>query len=384
MATETGTARLEDVLPRIRARREEIEKARRLPRDLVDELSGTGIFRLSLPRDVGGRTAPPLQILQTIETIAAADGSAGWCAMVGIANSVNAGYGTERAAREVFANPDRPTAGLAEPAGAAVRVDGGVRVTGRWKFASGITHSDWVWAGCLVMENGKPRMTPHGPEIIHLWMPVAEIALHDTWFVSGLGGTGSLDFSASELFVPEHRVFELFDPAAHRPEPLYQLPPLGWFVSQASAVSLGIGRAALDELVALAQTKVPTLSMAVLAERPAAQLGLARAEARLAAARAFLHESVDDMFRTLSAGSQPTLRQRALNRIAAANAAETGAAVAHEAGVLAGGTAIYSTGTLQRHVRDAEALTHHFSVAPHVWEDAGRVFLDRPPVAPVF
>jgi len=384
MGSEAVLERLRGLLPSIRARREEIERARRLPRDLVDELCRTEVFRLSQPRGIGGREAAPVEILQTIEAIAAADGSAGWCAMVGIANNVNAGYGTERAAREVFADPTLPTAGIAEPAGAAVRVDGGVRVTGRWKFASGVTHSDWVWAGCIVMEDGRPRMTPHGPEIIHLWMPVAEVQVHDTWFVSGLCGTGSLDFTASDVFVPGHRVFELFDPAAHRPEPLYQLPPLGWFVSQASAVSLGIGRAALDELIALAPTKVPTLSMVVLAERPAAQLGVARAEATLASARAFLHESVEDMFRTLSAGSQPTLRQRAVNRIAAANAAEAGAAAAHAAGVLAGGAAIYASGSLQRHVRDAEALTHHFSVAPHVWEDAGRVLLGLQPAAPVF
>jgi alkylation response protein AidB-like acyl-CoA dehydrogenase len=176
----------------------------------------------------------------------------------------------------------------------------------------------------------------------------------------------------------------LLDPAGHRPEPLYQLPPLGWFVSQVSAVGLGIARGALDELATFAQTKVPTLSRDVLADRPVAQIDLARAEARLAAARAFLYESVDDLWNTVSTGNQPTMRQLAMNRIAACNAADAGADVTRTAHVLAGGGSIYRSSSLQRHMRDAEAVTHHFTVAPHVWEDAGRIFLGRQPVTPVF
>jgi alkylation response protein AidB-like acyl-CoA dehydrogenase len=375
---------VEALLPAIRARREEIERGRRMPRDLVDQLAGTGIFSLSIPRAIGGQQAAPTDILRTVETIAAADGSTGWCAMIAIANNMTAGYLNDRGAREVYAQPTAPSGGIAAPSGAATRVDGGVRVSGRWQFCSGITHCDWLWAGAIVMRDGQPAMTPNGPEIIHLCMPVRELEIHDTWFVSGLCGTGSNDFSAKDVFVPEQRIFALLDSSTHRPEPLYQLPPLGWFVSQAATVGLGIARGALDELIGIAQTKVPTWSKAVLADRPVAQIDLARAEAKFAAARAFLYETVDDLWRTASAGRQPTERQRAMNRIAAIHATETGAAVARTAHVLAGGSAIYSTSPLQRAMRDAETITHHFTVAPHVWEDAGRVFLGRQPTAPVF
>jgi alkylation response protein AidB-like acyl-CoA dehydrogenase len=277
-----------------------------------------------------------------------------------------------------------PSAGIAAPAGGAVRENGGFRITGRWPFASGITHSEWVWAGCLVMENGKPRMTPHGPEMVHVCMPVKDVTVHDTWHVSGLCGTGSNDFQVADLTVPEHRTFALLDPAGHRPEPLYQMPPLGLFVYQVACVSLGIARGALDELATLAQTKMPTLYTVVLADRAVTQIDLARAEGQLGAARAYLYSAVDDLWQTVSAGRVPSPRQIAAGRMAATHAAEVGSLVAQAANRMAGGSSIYAASSLQRRARDAEAITHHFTVAPHMWEEAGRVLLGRQPIAPVF
>jgi indole-3-acetate monooxygenase len=375
---------IRELLPTIRERREEIEKARRMPKDLVDAMRKTRMFALSVPRAIGGDEASPVDLMQAAETVASADGSAGWCAMIANGGNIAAGYMNEQGAREVFADPTKPTAGIAAPTGAAERVNGGVKVSGRWAFASGITHCDWVWAGCVVMENGQPRMTPHGPEIVYVWMSVADVKIHDTWHVSGLCGTGSNDFTATDVLVPQTRIFSLLDPAGHRPEPLYQMPPLTLFVSQLVCVSLGIARTALDDLTEIAQTKVPSLYQTVLADRPVAQVELARAEAALGAARSFLYDTVEDMWQTVSAGRQPTSRQLALGRIAAINAAETGAAVAGTANTLAGGSAIYTKSSLQRHARDAEAVTHHFTVAPHTWEEAGRVLLGRKPNTPAF
>jgi indole-3-acetate monooxygenase len=373
-----------DLLPAIRSRRAEIEEGRKLPRTLVDALTRTGIFRLGVPRALGGEQARPVDLMAAIETVSTADGSAGWCTMIGVANGTSAGFLPDAGAREMFADPSAPTAGIAAPAGAAVRVPGGVRVSGRWSFASGITHVDWLWAGCLVMENGRPIMTSRGPEIIHVAIPVADVEIHDTWYVSGLCGTGSNDVSIDNVFVPDHRVFVLLDPSGHRPEPLYQLPAFGTFASHVACVSLGVARAALDDLCEIAQTKVPSLNTAVLAEKPVAQVEIARAEAALGAARAFLYHAMEDIWQTACEGAEPTVRQLAFLRMASVHAVETGANVARTANVLGGGSSIYSNSPLQRHARDAEAITHHFTVAPHVWEDAGRVLLGRSPAAAIF
>ena len=384
MTVATPSDRLHDLLPSIRARRAEIEEGRRLPPDLADALRATGVYGLAVPRALGGGEGDLLDILRTIEAVAGADGSTGWCVMVGIGNNVASGYMAEAGARVVFADPGAPTAAIAAPSGRAVRVEGGVRVEGRWSFASGITHSDWVWAGCVVMRDGKPRMSGAGPEIVHVCMPVRDVEIHDTWHTSGLRGTGSQDFSAAGVFVPDERTFALLDPAGHRTEPLYRMPPLGVFVFQLVCVSLGIARAALDELVDLAQTKVPTLSPAVLADRPATQIALARAEVALGGARAFLYERVGAMWTTVRAGGAPTGRELAMARLAATAAAGTAAEVTRTASVLAGGGSVYSSSSLQRHARDAEAVTHHFTVAPHTWEDGGRILLGRDPVTAVF
>lgn len=384
MGTTDTLKSIRDLLPAIRARRQEIEQARCMPRDLIGELRQTGVFGLSVPRAIGGQEAGPTDLMRAIEAVATADGSAGWCAMIATSGNMAAGYMNEPGAREVFADPTAPTAGIAAPAGAAVRMDGGVRVNGRWSFASGITHVDWVWAGCTVMEDGRPRMTPAGPETVHVCMPVKDVEIHDTWYVSGLCGTGSNDFSATDLFVPDERTFSLLDPSGHRSEPLYRMPPLTLFVFQLMSVSLGIARSALDDLAELAQTKVPTLYTTPLADRPVAHVELARAEAALGGARALAYDTAEDLWQSVSAGRTPTPRQLALGRIAAIQAVETAARVTRTVNTLAGGSSIYSRSPLQRHARDAEAVTHHFSVAPHTWDEAGRVLLGREPTVPVF
>ncbi len=384
MITTTVMDNVRALLPAIRSRRDDIEHARRLPPEVAKALRDTGIFTLGVPRAIGGQEATPRELMEAIETVATADGSAGWCAMIGASGNTSAGYINERGAREVWSDPSMPTAGIAAPAGAAVRENDGVRVGGRWAFASGITHCDWLWAGCMVMDNGKPRMTPHGPEIIHVCMPVSDVQIHDTWHVSGLCGTGSNDFSAKDVFVPNHRIFALIDPSGHRSEPLYRMPPVQLFVFGLATVALGIARAALDELMEIALSKVPTMYQAPLAERPVAQIEIARAEAALGAARAFLYQTADEMWNAVLSGKPVSNRQLALARVAAANAVETGASVARTASTLAGGSAIYTKSSMQRHARDAEAMTHHFTVAPHVWEESGRVLLGLRPNTPIF
>jgi len=337
-----------------------------------------------VPRVFGGYEAPTTEQMEAVEMLSAADGSTGWITMIAVGNNGSAGFINEIGAKEVFGDPSNPTVGLAGPIGQATRVDGGVRITGRWPFASGITHVDWLFTGNIVFENGAPKMTEHGPEIIHTFIPANEVEVHDTWYVSGLAGTGSNDVSASDVFVPEHRIFSLFDPSGHRQEPLYQMPIVVGFVSLLACVGLGIARGALDELTGLVQTKVPAMNMSVAAEKASTQIEIARLEVALGGARSFLHATVNDVWRTVSAGEGFTPRQNALARLAAVNAVEVASEVARRINTLGGSSSIYSKSSLQRHMRDADAVTHHFTVAASTWEEGGRVLLGRAPTVPIF
>jgi alkylation response protein AidB-like acyl-CoA dehydrogenase len=380
----TSTETLKKLLPDIKARRDEIEKTRHLPADIAQGLKDARVWAQSVPKAVGGDESAPTDIMRTIETVATADGSAGWCTMIG--QGTIGGYMNEIGAKEIFgADPTISVAGIAGPLGKATRVDGGVKINGRWAFASGVTHSPWVWAGNFVFgDDGAPVMTPHGPEFIHVVMPKTDVEVLDTWFVSGLCGTGSNDFTANDVFVPDHRIFSLFDPSGHRQEPLYRFPEVALFVSGVASVGLGIARAALDEFAESAQSKMPAMSMVPLAQKPAAQIELARAEAALGGARSFLYDTIEDLWQTVTAGREPTIRQRGLARVAAVQVAETAAAVTKRVATLAGASALYAGSPLQRHARDAEALSHHFTMSAHTWEDAGRVFLGLQPTGPVF
>ena len=374
------------LLPRIRERRQEIEEARKLPKDLVGDLTSTGIFRLGVPKALGGEEASTSELMRAFETIAAADGSTGWCAMIGSGGANFAGMMTDDGATEVFGDPSQPTASAVPPTqGTAVPTDGGFTINGTWRFASGITHVDWVMAGCVILYDGAPRMMPMGlPEVTWAFLPVTQIEIHDTWYVNGLKGTGSNDFSVKDVFVPAHRTFHLFDPTNHRSEPMTRLPGVAGFATWVAAVGLGIARGALDDLIELAGGKMPTMSMSSLAAKPGTQIEVAQLESQLSGARSFLYDSIDSVWEALVAGNEVTPRQNALARLAAIEGARTGAAVAQRVSTLAGGSSMYLTSSIQRHARDADAVTHHFVVAPANMEDIGRVLLGMEPNSPIF
>jgi alkylation response protein AidB-like acyl-CoA dehydrogenase len=385
MAGDGFSTKLQELLPRIRERRQEIEDGRKLPRDLVGDLAATGIFKRGMPAALGGDEASATDMMRAIETISAADGSTGWVTMIGAGGAFFSGMMTETGFKEVFADPSLPTAGTVPPKGVAVPVDGGFVLNGRWPFASGITHVDWVMAGCVILYDGQPRMTPIGiPEVRWAWMPVSEVEIHDTWYVNGLRGTGSNDYSAKDVFVPEHRTLHLFDPTGHRPEPVVRLPGVAGFAAQVGSVGLGIARGALDELIELAGGKMPTMSTSSLASKAVTQIEVAKLEAQLSSARSFLYDTMDDIWETLLAGDKFTPRQNALARLAAIEAARTAAAVAHRVSTIAGGTSLYLSSPIQRHARDADAVTHHFVVSPPNLEDVGRVLLGLEPTSPIF
>jgi len=360
--------------PRLRAAAERTEAERRLAPELVRELAAAGLFRLCVPRGLGGLEADATTLVEVIEEVARADGSAGWCTMIGATSGVVAAYLPEREAREIYGPPLAVSGGVFAPHGQAAAVPGGYRLSGRWPFASGCQHCDWLMGGALVMEDGAPRRNSRGvPESRMLLFPAREATLHDTWSVSGLRGTGSHDMEVRDLFVPRERSVSLQDDRPRERGPLYALPVFGFLAVGVCAVGLGIARAAIEALAALATEKTPTGSRRLLAERALVQAHVAQAEGALRAARAGLLEALAAVHDAAPRGVTP--RERALLRIAATHAARTSAQAVDAMYEAGGGSSIYAASPLQRHFRDVHVMTQHASVAPPTLELAGRVLL---------
>ncbi|WP_224369144.1 acyl-CoA dehydrogenase family protein [Hyalangium versicolor] len=374
-AAQSLLATAQQLAPRISARAEEIENARRLPADLAQELAQAGFFRTFIPEAYGGSELHPAHSLEIIETIARADGSTGWCVMIGSATAMVSAWLPEASARNVYSPPETITGGVAAPIGRAERVDGGFRVSGRWPWASGSHNCQWLMGGALIIQDGKPLLSPKGiPEARVFVFPAKDTVLHDTWHASGLCGTGSCDIEVKDLFVPAEYSFSLLSERPRVQRPLYGFPPFALLGVGLPAVALGIARRAIDDFVSLAQQKVMYPSRKLLCSRGPVQQAVAEAEALLRSARALLYESVHQAF-DAGAKGDVSLRTRADLRLSYTHATRTSARVVDMVYELAGGPAVFRTSPLQRCLRDVHVATHHAMVAPPTLETIGGVLL---------
>jgi alkylation response protein AidB-like acyl-CoA dehydrogenase len=359
----------------IRARADEIEAARRLPADLSKRLAASGLYRLWVPKRYGGFEAPLVPVLRALEILAGADASVAWCGFIATTSSTALGSLPEATAREVFAAPETLICGVFAPHGRAEAEPGGFRVQGQWAWGSGTLNADWVLAGCQLFRDGEPLRDDAGAPRQHMVIvPAREVEFLDTWYVSGLCGTGSTDYRLNGVFVPEDRIVGW---QVRRPLdlPLFAFPNFTLLAMGIGAVALGAARAAIEELVALAGSKKPTHSSKTLAERPDVQAAVARAEAELRAARAFYYEAAAAGWEAALTSGRVALPLRRDIRLATTHATHGAVRIAQAMYECGGGTALYRRSPLQRRLRDVHAMTQHVMVGPATWATAGRAFL---------
>lgn len=379
VAAHPVLARLKDVLPAIAARAEEIEQARQLPADVAASLIGTGVFKLCVPRSVGGLEAHPLVLMRAIEMASIADGATGWCVMIGATSGTTAAYLAPDVARLIHGPADTVTGGIFAPRGKAVRDGDAWRVSGHWPWASGNSHCQWMKAGCVAWQDGKPRMVRDGvPEVLTVYVPRDRIVFDDNWYSTGLCGTGSGDMRIEDVVVPLSHAVSLTRDRPQVDGPLYRFPVFGLLAMGCGAVALGIARGAIEDLRTLAGAKVPTLSRRPLAERAGTQSDLARAEAQVRAARAFLVEAIEAAWAPAVRGADIGIEPRMALRLAATHATEAAVRAVDLCYTLAGGTSVYRSSPLQRRFRDVHVVTQHMMVAPPSYELAGRVLAGLP------
>ena len=192
--------------PQIRAAREEIEQGRRIPPSLAAAMKGAGVFGMVMPRAWGGPELDPMTQFRVIEALALADGSVGWCAMIGCDAGYISAFLDQDVARAMFPDLLSAMGAAATPTGTATVVPGGYRVSGRFPFVSGYHHCEWLWLGCHVVEDGAPRVNSVGvPETRQCLLQSGKCEVLDTWFTTGLRGTGSNDVVVHDEFVPSEQ-----------------------------------------------------------------------------------------------------------------------------------------------------------------------------------
>lgn len=370
---------VDSLVPTIRGRAAEIERARRVPAPVLQQLIDAGCFRVALPTSHGGLGADLAAFMRVLEALSRADGSVGWIVAIG-------GLGWRdmtalpRATFDALFPPgaDVIPAGAFSPAATVVPRDGGFEVTGRWAFVSGCEHATWLYGNCMEAVDGQE------PRVRTVVFAPDDIEIEDTWNVCGLRGTGSHHVRADDVLVPSDRTGLAFESEPCLDEPIVRIPPPALFALGVASVAVGLARGAVDDALELAGGRVPLLAGAPVAANPVFQFDLAVSDTELSAARALLHEHAEVAWATAAEGLAFEDEQRARIRAAAAWAV-TRACDAVETSYRAGGSnALYDDSPLQRRLRDIQTLAQHFLVRRDTFTVAGGALAGQGIGVPVF
>lgn len=373
---------IQKLAPEITVRASEIEAARSLPLDLVEKLKSIGVYRLFVPHSHGGLELDLPQALEIIEALSKIDGSVGWSVGIAVGGAAFAAMLPRETFDLIFGkSPDAIITGSAQPAGMAEIVKGGWRVSGRWPFASGCQHADWLVGFCIVTKDGKPLPGPAGkdgpPAMRCVALPAREWTIEDSWYATGLKGSGSHHISLKNAFVPDANTFDPMTAQSWTPGPLYQAPQ-HLLLAFHSPIALGIASAALDELIALAKTgRQQQRSPAPLRESEIFQYELGRIDADLKAARALNDAEIARYWGHALAG---TLKDEALLVEGIQSSVWITAAcvrVAEACFALGGSSTVYDSSPLQRRMRDLQTAAQHQAAQQRHYAGAGKLLLNK-------
>jgi len=364
----------------VRAEAVESERLRTLSPAIVDEMWACDLMPAFNPKAAGGVEPSFQEMIDTWIEMAWQDGSFGW---IGIANLPStfaaATYLPDDGFAEVFTqNDNRITiGGQYFPNGQGSAVEGGYRLSGAWSFGSGTGHSAYIGAGFFPMDNGEMRWIGDGiPDMRVAFIPRDEVTFTDGWHVQGLKGTGSYDYTVTDVFVPEFRTIPLFvrEPArGNSAASRMGLMPVT--AAGHASFALGVAKSMLDDVEELAATKVRMSDMATLATRQTFQKGLAHHVAAWRAARLLVLDAFATAESAVDAGEDLTPRLRADMRVAAVYATDTSRQIAEWAHLAAGTTAIREGSRLERAFRDIYTGTQHAFISEKVAMDVAQIWL---------
>lgn len=370
---DVSTAELSRLLADIRLRAEEFERQKFISADVIEKFRSLGVYRAFVPKKYGGMEMPPGGFCALIERIAAADGSAGWVASFGMNPFYLGGLPSAVLDRVWQSGPDVVFAAGLFPSCPAAVEPGGFRISGRWSFASGCMGADLIGVGIQptgAQATALPRVAV---------LPAAQVTIDPVWNSVGLAGTGSHDLTLDNAFVPEEWTL-IRGGALNLEGVLYRYPALSLATQVLAVVSAGIARAAIDEILAIAERQRSVTGAPLLADRQFAQIAVARAEAGLASARCWFYDAIEQVWQVLCRGDEPASPQVSALRLSSTHLTRTAAKVASAMLALSGMGGIAMRSPLQRYVRDTLVITQHAFMGELTLINAGQMLFGRAPL----
>jgi indole-3-acetate monooxygenase len=367
-----------ELAPQISARSAEIESGRRLPLDLIGQLKSAGCFRMFTPLSHGGLEIDFPTSMEIIEALAKTDGSTGWVVMIGCETPMLLALMSPKRFDELYASgPDVIIGGGFAPRGRAALQGDKYIVNGRWAFASGCQHAEWLFGNCVVFENGKPKMSSATgmPATRAMMFRPDSGSIIDTWSVSGLRGTGSHDIAVENIAIAADDTFDIFGGKSTIAGPCFA-EPLLYAALHIGAVGLGIAARAVDEMLKLAATNKQRLyTQSTVANSQLFQYRMGHAETSVRAIRALLRSEAESVWASASAERPVPPADRARVMGSVTWSAHTAASVVDACYTAGGGTSPYEASPLQRCLRDVHTLTQHAAVAETWLSGAGASLL---------
>jgi 3-hydroxy-9,10-secoandrosta-1,3,5(10)-triene-9,17-dione monooxygenase len=374
------------LVPVLASRARASEALRRLPDETIGDLHANGLFRLLQPRRVGGLELPYEAIVRVTAILARGCGSTAWVT----ANIANHDFmlalWPREAQDDVWEADSAALIGsaLMFPPGRATKVAGGFRLSGRWKFSSGIDACTWTMLGGIASADGEL------PDYRVFLLPAADYRIIDTWHAAGLRATGSNDVEVTDVFVPEHRALAVdlmkgcaAPGAAVNTGPLYRLPVFDMFPYVVAATALGIAQGAVEQFTEDTRHRVTSYSTTLLADHATTQVRLGEAAAAVEAAELLLYSNCERAMaaaaesRVLADAEKIRLRR---DGAYAARLCTRAVDLLFEAG---GGEYLYEEKTMQRAFRDIHAAQSHYVLAWDVAASkAGKFMLGIAPDIP--
>ncbi|MGE0223328.1 MAG: acyl-CoA dehydrogenase family protein [Acetobacteraceae bacterium] len=370
-AVHEQVQRARDLAPLIAADAEEVDNRRELTPAIVNALKDGNFFRMLQPRGIGGLELHPLVFSQVTEAFASVDGSVGWVVCQSNGCSMSAAYLPPEVARDMFGHRDGILAWGPPGPFEAVPAEGGSRITGTWRFASGCQNATWL---------GAHIRTADTKELLTFLFPKSSATMTDIWHTVGLRGTASNQYSVTDLFVPHSHVMHRDDPRFRREDGLLYRFTSGQLYSIGFAgVGLGVARGLMDAFLSLPANKVARGASKPLRENNVVQSQVAQSEARWRSARAFLHNTVHDTWAHIERHGEMTADQKAMIRLATTWAIQQAREAVNTLYHAAGSVAVFEEGPFERRLRDMHTVAQQTQGRQLHYETVGQIMLGLSP-----